>query len=175
MSGAARGPDAPLGELDERGDYATLVFRRFLSHPPEKVWKAITDPAALRQWFLTEAKVDGRPGGTVDLVTTSAQVRGTGRILTWSPPNLYEHEWNVAPTSSLPDGENAIVRWELSRVPGGTSLCLTYRNLRVRTARVFRGGMLSFLGRLTAWLDGAPLPDWAAGIVRPPPPDRGPG
>jgi hypothetical protein len=28
-----------------------LTFRRHYSHPPEKVWRAITEPAALAEWL----------------------------------------------------------------------------------------------------------------------------
>lgn len=148
------------------GTHATLAFRRFFPHAPERVWKALTDPADLQQWFLTEAQVEQRVGGKVELVTTSSRVRATGRVLAWDPPRVYEYEWNVAPSSLLPDGERTVVRWELAPARGGTRLSLTHRNLTAKTARLYHGGMGSFLDRLEALLAGDPLPDWGAGIRR---------
>ncbi|MBE0690020.1 MAG: SRPBCC domain-containing protein, partial [Anaerolineae bacterium] len=29
-----------------------LKFERFYPHPPERVWKALTDPAALASWYM---------------------------------------------------------------------------------------------------------------------------
>lgn len=166
MSAAIHRPVRDRSALQVHGTHATLAFRRFLPHPPDRVWKALTDPADLRQWFLTEAQVDQRVGGTVDLVTTSSRVHATGRILAWNPPQLYEYEWNVAASPLLPDGERTVVRWELAKAPGGTVLSLTHRNLTAKTARIYHRGVPSFLDRLAALLAGEPLPDWAAGIRR---------
>jgi uncharacterized protein YndB with AHSA1/START domain len=147
--------------MEVEGDRATLVLRRFLPHPPNVVWRAITEPEQIRQWELTTAKVDGRPGGTVDLVTGASMVHATGRILTWDPPRVYEHEWNVAKEEARgPADEQSVVRWELTPREGGTLLVLTHRGLKRKTAGVFRHGLPGFLDRLEALLDGRPLPDW---------------
>ena len=44
-----------------------VVIRRGFSHPPEKVWRALTEPALIRQWLspdLTDCRMDARPGGS---------------------------------------------------------------------------------------------------------------
>lgn len=44
-----------------------VVIRRRFSHPPEKVWRALTEPALIRQWLspdLTGCEMDARPGGS---------------------------------------------------------------------------------------------------------------
>jgi uncharacterized protein YndB with AHSA1/START domain len=137
-----------------------LVFRRHLNHPPERVWNAITEPDEIRSWMVTEARIDGRPGGTVELVTGPNRVHSTGRIREWEPPRLFEYEWNVPPSEYAPKGEAAIVRWELRPDPEGTLLVLTHRHLTRTTARVFSRGFRGFLDRLAAQLDGRPLPEW---------------
>jgi uncharacterized protein YndB with AHSA1/START domain len=139
---------------------AVLTFERFLRHPPETVWNALTDPEQLREWFLTEAQIEGRAGGAIDLTTGPTRVHATGRILAWEPPRLYEYEWNVAPVSGIPHGERSFVRWELTPVPGGTRLVLVHRGLTMQTADNFRHGYPGFFDRLTALLDRRPLPDW---------------
>lgn len=162
MSHSLHTPGRDTSSLRVHGAHATLAFRRFLPHAPDRVWKALTDPADLQQWFLTEAQVEHRVGGNVDLVTSSSKVHATGRVLAWDPPRVYEYEWNAAPSPLLPDGEKTVVRWELAPTPGGTLLSLTHRNLTARTARIYHGGMASFLDRLAALLAGAPLPEWRA-------------
>jgi uncharacterized protein YndB with AHSA1/START domain len=139
---------------------SVLTLERLLRHPPEAVWNAITDPAQIREWFMTEARIDGRPGGTVDLTTGPTRVHATGRILEWQPPRLYEYEWNVDPLNGMPHGERATVRWELTAVPGGTRLVLKYRGLTHGTAETFQHGLPGFLDRLVEQLAGHPLPDW---------------
>ena len=44
-----------------------VVIRRCFSHPPMKVWRALTEPALIRQWLspdLTDCRIDARPGGS---------------------------------------------------------------------------------------------------------------
>jgi uncharacterized protein YndB with AHSA1/START domain len=151
---------SPPGEIVPDGEHATLIFRRRLPHPPEVVWHAITDPEQIRQWFATEARIDGWKGGTVDLVTGPNRVHGTGRILEWVPPRVYEYEWNVEPNSYLPTGEASVVRWELTPSGAGTLLVLSHRRLTRSTATIFRRGLRTFLDRLAALLEGQTLPPW---------------
>lgn len=112
----------PTGAVLMEGSKATLVFRRRLPNPPAAVWRALTDPAELADWYMTRATVDGREGGTVDFVSGPSRLHVTGRILTWDPPRVFEHEWKVAPRSELPSGEDAIIRWELKKDGDGTIL-----------------------------------------------------
>jgi uncharacterized protein YndB with AHSA1/START domain len=150
---------------DARGDRATLVLRRLLRHPPATVWRAITDPDQIRQWFLTTAKIDGRVGGEVDMTTGPDGVHATGRVLAWDPPRLFEYEWNVTdPNNRLFTGERSRVSWELTPAESGTMLVLTHRDLTRKTAAVFELGLSVFLGRLEAQLDGRELPDWERGV-----------
>jgi uncharacterized protein YndB with AHSA1/START domain len=44
-----------------------VTIQRDFSHPPAKVWRALTAPALLRQWLspdLTVCEIDARPGGS---------------------------------------------------------------------------------------------------------------
>lgn len=148
------------GRVDVDGDHATLVFRRRLVHPPEAVWKALTDPTELAGWYMTKAVIDGREGGTVDFHAGPSQLRVTGRILRWEPPAVFEHEWKVAPRPELPSGEDTVIRWELRRDGEGTILHLEHRKLNRQTALGFAPGTHAFLDRLEARLDGRSLPSW---------------
>jgi len=143
----------------------TLVIRRFFRHSPAVVWNAISDPDQVRQWFLTSARIDGKVGGSVDLVTGPTRVHATGRILAWEPPRLYEYQWNVAPQEGREfGGEETVVRWELTPHEGGTLLVLSHRDLTQGTAKIFDLGMQAFLDRLEALMDGCSLPDWETRI-----------
>ncbi len=158
MSGPASAEE--VGRVVEEGDEATLVFRRRLAHPPAQVWRALTDPQELATWYMTRATLDGRPGGSVDFHAGPSQLHVTGRILTWDPPRVLEHEWKVAARPELPAGEDAVIRWELEPDAGGTLLHLTHRRLHRMTALGFAPGTHAFLDRLAARLDGTPLPGW---------------
>jgi uncharacterized protein YndB with AHSA1/START domain len=150
----------PKGAVVIEGERATLVFRWRLAHPIEVVWKALTDPSELAVWYMTTAVIDGREGGSVDFVAGPSRLHVTGRVLTWDPPRVFEHEWKVAPRNELPSGENAIIRWELRRDGDGTILHLEHRKLNRATALGFAPGIHAFLDRLQAQLDRQPLPNW---------------
>lgn len=40
----------------------SLTFEFDLPHPPDKVWRALTDPALLTQWLLPVAELELEPG-----------------------------------------------------------------------------------------------------------------
>ena len=151
------------GHAIVNGDTATLTFRRLLPHSAEHVWQAIATPEGLAEWLMcSEVKIDGRRGGTVEMVSGPARYRSSGAILNWDPPHLFEYEWNVGPTPEMPLGMNAIFRYELTRQTDSTLLTVTYRRITKDTAPGFLPGLHAFLDRLEAQLAKQPLPDWQA-------------
>lgn len=155
----------PEGALAVDGDFATLTFRRTYPHSAAHVWEAISTPEGLRGWMLcTHALIDNRVGGRIELVSGPPGYRSSGAILAWEPPRLLEYEWNIAPVPEMPRGERAVFRFELTPENGpdgeSTHLLVTYSRITAQTARGFLPGVHTFLDRLEAQLDGAPLPDW---------------
>jgi uncharacterized protein YndB with AHSA1/START domain len=145
------------------GDTVTLVFERTLQHSASRVWEAIATAAGLREWLMvTDIAIDGRVGGTIEMVSGPAQYRSQGRILSWDPPRLFEYEWNVAPVPEMPRGEHAIFRYELTPAADATLLTVTYRRITKPTASGMLPGLHALLDRLEAQLSAAPLPNWQA-------------
>jgi uncharacterized protein YndB with AHSA1/START domain len=156
----------PKGELVDRGEHATLTFRRTYRHAPEHVWSAIATPEGLAGWLMcTHARIEGRVGGAIEMVSGPPGYRSTGTILAWDPPRLLEYEWNVAPVPEMPHGERAIFRYELTPRGDATDLIVTYSQLTRHTARGFLPGLHAFLDRLEAQLDAVSVPDWMERFV----------
>jgi uncharacterized protein YndB with AHSA1/START domain len=153
-----------VGTVTFDGDYATMRFERRLRHPIDVVWEALTESEHLARWYMTKANIEARAGGRIEYWSGPAQLHVTGRILTWDPPRVFEHEWNLEPLAQLPTGERSVVRWELEPDGEGTILRVTHRRLTRRTAIGFAPGVHAFLDRLEDQLDGAPLADWYARI-----------
>lgn len=102
--------------MNKEGPKWTLILVRLLHHPPEKVWKALTDPAHLREWAPVEA--DGSlasKGNKVSLTTVGAPkpLVSETTITRADAPHMLEYNW----------GGNDI-RWELEAITGGTRLTL---------------------------------------------------
>jgi uncharacterized protein YndB with AHSA1/START domain len=150
------------GKVEIDQNTATLVFQRYLQHSPERVWRALTSADELAEWYMAEATIDGRPGGSIDMVAGPARFHWTGKILTWQPFSLLEYEFNTPPHEFLPTGEESIIRFELKPVNDGTELTLTHSRLTKTTALGFAPGTHALLDRLEAKLDGTPLPDFMA-------------
>ena len=143
------------------GDTATLIFTRVLHHTPEHVWDAVATAEGLAEWLMcSDVEIDGRPGGTIEMVSGPARYRSTGAILTWDPPRVFEYEWNVRHTAEMPFGMNAIFRYELMPQANSTLLTVTYRRITKEIAPGFLPGLHAFLDRLEAQLDKRPVPEW---------------
>lgn len=148
-----------VGRVSFEGEHATLTFQSRLPHPPEAVWSALTDPKQLSAWYMMQAAIDGRRGGSIDFTSGPGQYHVTGRILEWNPPRLLEYEWKIDPRPGMPKGEDAVVRWELVRDGRNTLLTLIHRNITGQTARGVAPATHVLLERLAAELDGRPLPE----------------
>jgi hypothetical protein len=103
--GPARG-----AQVRKEGAMWTLILVRELHHPPEKVWRALTDPVHLREWAPFE--VDG------SLATVGATVN-----LKWTNnPNVFATKVTQADEPRLLEYGN--IRWELDPLEDGTRLTL---------------------------------------------------
>jgi uncharacterized protein YndB with AHSA1/START domain len=99
----------------ELGERPTLRYERLLRHPPDKVWRALTEDQHLAAWFPTT--IDGERAAGAPLAFRFEQVTlhpMQGEVTAFEPPSLLEFTWG---TDRL--------RFELAPDGGGTSLTLT--------------------------------------------------
>src|SRR5215470_2257390 len=100
-------------EVRKEGEMWTLILVRQLRHPPEKVWRALTDPVHLREWapFVADGNLD----------SVGAKVS-----LTWvGNPKPVETTVTRADAPSVL--EYSDIRWELDPSGGGTRLTLWHK------------------------------------------------
>ncbi len=116
----APGPAAGA-EIRKNGESWTLVLVRELRHPPEKVWRALTDPVHLREWAPFDADRSLATVGPVKLSTVGmpAPMVSESTVKRAEPPHLLEHTW----------GEQQM-RWELEPLGDGTRLTLWHNIAR---------------------------------------------
>jgi len=109
----------------------SLLLTRFYSVAPEKVWRAWTEPDALRVWFgqadspVWAAEMDVRAGGRYRLVLREPSglhysVQGTFHEVT--PPRRLVFTWEQR--GSPYEGES-LITVELRALRGGTELSFT--------------------------------------------------
>jgi len=79
-------------------DQPTLTFERSLSHPVDRVWRALTDPADLEHWFPSKVLVEELlPGAEMtfefeDMPLDAPSTMG-GRVTDFEPPRLFAFYW----------------------------------------------------------------------------------
>ena len=98
-----------------------------LPHPPERVWRALTEPEEVSGWFGEATQVlELRPGGhmvvdfgeygVADLVITEVDAP---RLLVWAWRSF--PGWEGVPVL---DGPHTVITWTLEPAGGGTTLTM---------------------------------------------------
>lgn len=136
----------------------TLVVRRKLPVPRERVFAAWLDPALLSQFMcpgaVAEARVevDARIGGRFRIVMRKPQgdVEHRGEYLVIEPPSRLSFTWISVNTENRP----SVVTIELVEVDAGTELILTHRRLPPTQVDGHTQGWTDILGKLEAALSG---------------------
>lgn len=96
--------------LSAAGGRSVLRMERRLAHPREKVWRAITDPAHLEQWFPSAVSMELTEGAAMTF-DFGEGITMSGEITDLDPPRLFAYTW----------GEDHL-RWELHADGDGTLL-----------------------------------------------------
>ncbi|TPK92699.1 polyketide cyclase [Mesorhizobium sp. B2-4-12] len=131
----------------------TVVVERQISHPPEKLWRALTQPHLIEEWLM---KNDFNPvvghrfnisadwGGVLDC-----------EVLAVEPNKTLSYTWNFAhhdPAFDL----RSVVTFTLTPTPTGTHLRMEQSGFRPDQRRAYGGartGWPQFLEKLEQLLD----------------------
>ncbi len=82
------------GRLEQRDGRWQLRFRRKLPHPPEKVWRALTEPEHLAAWFPTDIEGERATGAALRFVFRNGEGPTIdGEMLSYDPPSVLEFRW----------------------------------------------------------------------------------
>ena len=141
-------PVAPDAILQDHKGRSVLRFERNLRHPPDRVWRALTDPAAHQSWHPTPFELEPVVGGKVTyLAGGDAPDMPPGEVIEYDPPHLLAHTW-----------DRDLLRWELRAHDDGCVLVLTHAfDDRFKAARDAAGWHVC-LDALSATLDGGQPP-----------------
>lgn len=133
----------------------TLRFERHLAHSPEKVWRALTDPAELTHWFPQDLQGTFAPGARLrfvfrgELPVLGGEVidHFTGEVLEFDPPRVLAYTW-----------AGDTLRWTLT--PDGDGCLLVFTDTFADRGKAARdgAGWDVCLEHLAAFLDGTPGP-----------------
>jgi len=107
----------------------TVVIERELPHPPEKVWRALTQSALIEEWLM---KNDFKPA-----VDHRFNLRGDWgavdcEVLAVEPDKALSYTWNAY-------GLKSIVTWTLTPTSTGTRLCMEQSGFPADQPQYYQG------------------------------------
>ena len=123
------------GELIElEGDRVGVRFERRFGHPPERVWRAITEPKELEAWFPDTIEGEFAPGAEVTFPKfVEMGLPATGKVTEFDPPRLLAFTWgpSVLRFELEADGDgcrlvfmDSLPREEAAKNAAGWEVCL---------------------------------------------------
>lgn len=126
---------------EETAQTQSVVIEREVPHPPDKVWRAITDPALIGTWLMKNdfEPVVGRP------FTLSADWGNVAcRVTEIEPQKSLAYTWEAM-------GLESVVTWTLTPEGAGTKIRIEQKGFRPEQKQAFAGaqyGWQKFLDNL---------------------------
>jgi uncharacterized protein YndB with AHSA1/START domain len=137
---------------EERAAAETVRIARTLDAPPQRVWRALTDPGELTTWFwppsfTTSARLDPRPGGAYRVAAATPEMAVSGDYVEVEPPQrlVFGWQWDG-------DDDTSLVTIELVGDAGLTELRLTHERLPADAVDAHHQGWSDCLDRLPGHL-----------------------
>ena len=126
---------------DTAPETRSVVVEREMPHPPEKIWRALTQPHLIEEWLM---KNDFKPvvGHRFDLRADWGAV--DCQVLTVEPNKTLSYTWAAY-------GLESVVTWTLTPTGTGTHLRMEQSGFRPDQQQAYRGakyGWQQFLGAL---------------------------
>lgn len=123
----------------------TLVIEKEFTHPPEKLWRALTQPHLIAEWLM-QNDFEPTVGRDFKLRMDTPQWKGVidCKVLVIEPQQKLSYNW-----SSM--GLDTVVTFTLTPTNSGVQLRVEQSGFRAEHERNFQGakfGWQNFLGRL---------------------------
>jgi len=126
----------------------TVVVERDMPHPPERIWRALTQPHLIAEWLMKNDfepavghrfNLSGEWGGVLDC-----------EVLAVEPGKTLAYTWNFAHEDEAYD-LRSVVTFTLAPTAGGTRLRVEQAGFRPQQRQAYggaRAGWQQFLERL---------------------------
>ena len=128
---------------------SAVRFVRALPAPVSRVWRFLTDTAALPEWY-GEGSIEPREGGAVTLL--GGHIRGVVTI--WKPEEMLGYTWNVfAPGETVSQWPVSYLELALAAEGSNTKLTLTHRPIPEAMQKLTAMGWHTYLDLIAAGLE----------------------
>ena len=118
----------------------TIVVDRLMPHPPEKIWRAMTEAELIGEWLM---KNDFAPVVGHRFNFRSEPMNGWNgitdcEVLVLEPPSRLVYSWN-AHGEQAATGIKSVVTWTLTKVAGGTRVHMEHAGFRPNDEGFYKG------------------------------------
>lgn len=114
---------------DTTSETRTLVIEREFAHPPDRVWRALTQSELLAEWIMPN---DFRAEVGADFLMNAEWGRIEGEVLAVERERVLSYRWNGP-------GLRSTVRWTLEPTSAGTRLRMEQRGFRPQDTMAWHG------------------------------------
>lgn len=137
----------------------SVVVEREMPHPPEKIWRALTQGPLLEEWLMKndfEAKVGHRFNFRAEPMPHWNGVTDC-EVLAIEPHRHLSYSWNSSGAEAA-NGLRTVVTWTLTPTAGGTLVRMEHSGFRAEHAGFHQGAsagwprMIAALERVAAGL-----------------------
>ena len=117
----------------------SIVVERTIPHPPEKIWRALTQSHLVEEWLM---KNDFEPKAGHRFTFRATPVPGwkgftNCEVMTVEPPHRLVYSWGDGTESD--SGLRTIVTWTLTPQSGGTHVRMEQSGFRAADESGFKG------------------------------------
>ncbi|MEZ5938996.1 MAG: SRPBCC domain-containing protein [Hyphomonadaceae bacterium] len=119
----------------------SVVIEREMAHPPEKIWRALTQPHLIEEWLMTS---DFNPAVGHRFRFTADWGAVDGKVLEIEAHRKVSYTWEAM-------GVETVVTWTLTPKDGGTLLRMEQTGFKPDQPQAYNGaqyGWRNFLGKL---------------------------
>ena len=119
----------------------SVVVERDIAHPPEKIWRALTQPHLIAEWLM---KNDFKLGVGEQFELSGDWGSVDCRILEAEPHTSLSYSWDAM-------GLESVVTWTLTPTGNGTHLRVEQAGFRADQEQAYQGakyGWARFFGKL---------------------------
>ncbi|WP_165070073.1 SRPBCC family protein [Paludisphaera rhizosphaerae] len=118
----------------------SIVVERVMSHPPEKVWRALTEGPLIERWLMAN-DFQPVPGHRFNFrAEPRPQWNGVTdcEVLTVEPLKKLSYRWRSSGEEAA-DGLDTVVTWTLEPAVGGTLVRMEHAGFRAEDDGFYKG------------------------------------
>lgn len=120
---------------DQHTEARSVVVERDFAHPPQKVWRALTDPHLLEEWLM-KTDFHAQPGQRFSFRADWGAV--DCEVLELEPCRTLSYRWDSGDDAT---GLRSTVTWTLTPTTSGTRLRMEQTGFRKGQPQYYGGAM----------------------------------